>query len=115
MQAFSLDQIVGQILGNYCIERFLGAGRLNAVYLGRHLASQRLDAMTMYLVPAHLSAEAKARFLTRFHKESAAITQLDHPHILPIYEYGEYVGIPYLVTPYVTQGSLADLLKRYGR
>jgi serine/threonine protein kinase/Rieske Fe-S protein len=115
MQALSLDQLVGQILGNYRIERFLGNGRLNAVYLGRHLASQRLDAVTMYLVPAHFSSEANNRFLARFHKEAARITKLDHPHILPIYEYGEYVGTPYLVTPYVNQGSLADLLKRFGR
>jgi serine/threonine protein kinase/Rieske Fe-S protein len=69
----------------------------------------------MYLVPSHLSVEANTRFLTRFHKESAAITKLDHPHILPVYEYGEYVGTPYLVTPYMTQGSLADLLKRCDR
>lgn len=115
MQALSLDQLVGQILGNYRIERFLGSGRLNAVYLGRHQASQRLDAVTMYLVPAHFSSEARARFLARFYKEAAAIAQLEHPHILPIYEYGEYAGTPYLVTPYVTQGSLADLLTRYGR
>lgn len=115
MQALSLDQLVGQILGNYRIERFLASGRLNAVYLGRHLALQRLDAVTVYLVPAHFSSEARARFLARFHKEATAITQLEHSHILPIYEYGEYLGIPYLVTPYVTQGSLADLLKRYGR
>jgi serine/threonine protein kinase/Rieske Fe-S protein len=115
MQALSLDQLVGQILGNYRVERFLGNGRLNAVYLGRHLVSQRLDAVTMYLVPAHLSSDANTRFLTRFHKESAAITKLDHPHILPIYEYGEYLGTPYLVTPYVNKGSLADLLKRFGR
>ena len=115
MQAISVDQLVGQILGSYRVERFLGKGRFNVVYLGRNLASQRLDALTMYVVPSHFSPEASTRFLTRFHKESAAITQLDHPHILPVYEYGEYVGIPYLVTPYVTQGSLADLLKRYGR
>jgi Rieske Fe-S protein len=115
MQAISIDQLVGQILGSYRVERFLGKGRFNVVYLGRNLASQRLDALTIYLVPSHFSPEASARFLKRFHKESAAITKLDHPHILPIYEYGEYVGAPYLVTPYVTQGSLADLLKRYGR
>jgi serine/threonine protein kinase/Rieske Fe-S protein len=115
MQALSADQLVGQILGNYRIERFLGKGRLNAVYLGRHLASQKLDALTMYLVPAHFSVEANARFLTRFRKESAAIIKLDHQYILPIYESGEYAGTPYLVTPYVNQGSLADMLKRHGR
>src|SRR5438105_12288456 len=101
MQVLSTDQLVGQILGNYCIERFLGKGRLNAVYLGRNLVSQRLDALTMYLVPSHFSVAAKARFLKRFRKESAAITKLDHPHILSVYEYGEYEGTPYLVTPYV--------------
>lgn len=115
MSALSIDQLVGQILGNYRIERLLRNGGFNVVYLGRHLTSQRLDALTIYLFPSQFSSEANTRFLARFHKESAAITKLDHPHILPIYEYGEYIGTPYLVTPYTTQGSLADLLTRYDR
>ncbi|GAC1614181.1 MAG: hypothetical protein NVS4B9_02050 [Ktedonobacteraceae bacterium] len=114
MQTQSVDQLVGQILGKYRLERFLGKGRLNAVYLARHLVSQRTDALALYLIPERFSIDARDLFLMRFRKEAAAITTLDHPHILPVYEYGEYEGYPYLVTPYMTQGSLTDILKRDG-
>ncbi len=114
MQTPSVDQLVGQVLGNYRLERFLGKGRLNAVYLARELTSQRTDALALYLIPERFSIDARDIFLMRFRKEAAAITTLDHPHILPVYAYGEYGSYPYLVTPYMTQGSLADVLKRKG-
>jgi serine/threonine protein kinase/Rieske Fe-S protein len=116
MQTLSIDQLAGQTLGNYRIERFLGQGRLNAVYLARNLAEeQRLDALTVYKVPERFSSEARARFLLRFQKEASVITLLEHPHILPVYDHGEVAGNPYLVTPYMMHGSLADLLKRHGK
>lgn len=115
MQTPSVDQLVGQVLGNYRLERFLGKGRLNAVYLARELTSQRTDALALYLIPERFSIDARDIFLMRFRKEAAAITTLDHLHILPVYAYGEYGSYPYLVTPYMTQGSLADVLKRKGR
>ncbi len=116
MQTLSIYQLAGQTLGNYRIERFLGRGRLNAIYLARNLAEeQRLDALTVYRVPERFSSEARTRFLLRFHKEASMITLLEHPHILPVYDHGEIVGNPYLVTPYMTHGSLADLLKQHGK
>jgi len=115
MQTLSLNQLAGQILGNYRIERFLGQGRLNAIYLARNLTEQRLDALTFYIVPERFSPEARTRFLLRFRKEATAITSLDHPHILPVYDHGEMAGNPYLVTPYMMHGSLVDLLKRHGK
>jgi serine/threonine protein kinase/Rieske Fe-S protein len=115
METLSLHQLTGQILGNYRIERFLGQGRLNTIYLARNLTEQRLDALTFYNVPERFSAEARTRFLVRFRKEASAITSLDHPHILPIYDHGEMAGNPYLVTPYMAYGSLVDLFKRHGK
>lgn len=114
MQALS-HQLAGQVLGNYRIERFLGQGRLNTIYLARHLTEQRLDALTFYTVPERFSPEARTRFLLRFRKEATAISSLDHPHILPIYDHGDMAGNPYLVTPYMMHGSLVDLLKRHGK
>jgi serine/threonine protein kinase/Rieske Fe-S protein len=115
MQTLSVDQLVGQTLGSYRVERLLGQGRLNAVYLARNLFEQRTDALTLYLVPERFSLEARQRFLVRFLKEAAAISSLKHPHILPVCEYSEHSGFPYLVTPYMTNGSLADVIKQQGR
>lgn len=115
MQTLSVDQLVGQTLGSYRVERLLGQGRLNAVYLAKNLFEQRTDALTLYLVPERFSVEARQRFLVRFLKEAAAISSLKHQHILPVCEYSEHSGFPYLVTPYMTNGSLADVIKQQGR
>jgi serine/threonine protein kinase/Rieske Fe-S protein len=114
MQTLSVDQLVGQTLGSYRVERLLGQGRLNAVYLARNLFEQRTDALTIYLVPERFSLEARQRFLVRFLKEAAAVSSLKDQHILPVCEYSEHGGFPYLVTPYMTNGSLADVVKQQG-
>jgi serine/threonine protein kinase/Rieske Fe-S protein len=115
MQTQSVDQLVGQTLGNYRVERLLAQGRSNAVYLAQHRKTGSVDALTLYLIPRRFSAEAHKRFLMRFRKEATAVISLRHPHILPVYEHGEQDGCPYLVTPYMMHGSLADILRQEGR
>ncbi|GCF07630.1 protein kinase domain-containing protein [Dictyobacter arantiisoli] len=115
MQTLTEDHLVGQVLGQYRIERFVGKGHVNVVYLARHQTEQRVDALTLYLIPERLSLEARTLLLTRFRKEAASITSLKHAHILPIYDYGVVADHPYLVTPYAMHGSLSDTLKQQGR
>lgn len=115
MQTLSENQFIGQVVGTYRIERFTGKSRLNTVYLVRQLTSQKVDALTVYTTPERFTSDMQALFLKRFLKEAAVITTLDHPHILPVYAYGELANQPYLVTPYTTQGSLADRIKQQGR
>lgn len=115
MQTLSEEQLVGQTLGNYRIEHLVGRGQLTTVYLARHMTEQRVDALTLYLMPESFSHESQLSFLTRFRKEAALITTLDHPHILPVSAHGEVAGYPYLVTPYMMHGSLADMVKQQGR
>jgi serine/threonine protein kinase/Rieske Fe-S protein len=115
MQTLSVDRLVGQVLGNYRVEQLLGRGRLNAVFLAQNVATQSQGALTLFTIPENFSSEARTRFLRRFHKASAALVALRHDHILPVYEGGEYLGYPFLVTPYMMNGSLADIVKRKGR
>ncbi|MBV9690268.1 MAG: protein kinase [Ktedonobacteraceae bacterium] len=115
MQTLAVDQLVGNRLGYYHVERLLGQGRLNAVYLAHHPDYNSSVALTTFLIPTQLSPEAHTRFLQRFSAEAAVLTSLDHPHIMPVYDYGEQFGYPYLVTPYMMHGSLADVLKQRER
>ena len=114
MQPLSTDELVGKTIGTYQVERLLGRGRLSAVYLARHPVQNTTVALTTILIPEHFSSEARNRFMARFTKEALALTALQHSHILPVYAYGEQYGYPYLVTPYMMQGSLADVLKQQG-
>lgn len=113
MQAVAMDNLEGQLLGSCRVERLLGQGRLSAVYLGNR-AGQPV-AITAFLLPETLSVGARERFIARFQREAQALVALDHPRVLPIYEYGVQYGYPYLVTPYAADGSLANVLKQRGR
>ncbi len=114
MQPLSTDELVGKTIGTYHVERLLARGRLSAVYLARHPVQNATVALTTILIPEHFSAEARHRFMVRFTKEALILTTLQHQHILPVYAYGEQYGYPYLVTPYMMHGSLADVLKQQG-
>lgn len=52
------------------------------------------------------------RFLERFTREVEVITQLEHPHILPIIDYGEAEGVPYIAMRYLGGGSLEQWMRR---
>src|SRR5262249_9801711 len=47
-----------------------------------------------------------------FEKEAQTIAQMEHPHILPIYDFGDYEGSLYIVMRFVTGGSLEDRLRQ---
>src|SRR6266498_1948531 len=104
MQRASVDQLVGQNIGMYRVERLLGHGRVNAVFLARHPAYKNPVALTTFIVSEQFPPESRQRFHQRFRKEAARLTALRHPHLLPVYEYGEHLGDPYLITPYIASG-----------
>ncbi len=109
------DLLVGRMVGSYRVEQLLSKGRVSAVYLGRQPVKNLPVAITAILIPEDFSVRARNRFITRFTQIATALLELDHPSILSIYDFGEQLGYPYLVTPYVTDGSLAHVLKRQGR
>jgi serine/threonine protein kinase/Rieske Fe-S protein len=111
----SVDELVGQTLGTCHVEQLLGRNRLSTIYLAQQPEQNRTVAITLFMIPEQFSLKARVRFISRFTSQAAALVLLDHPHILPIYEYGDRFGYPYLVTPYVTDGSLANLLKQQKR
>ncbi|GAC1398700.1 MAG: hypothetical protein NVSMB49_07250 [Ktedonobacteraceae bacterium] len=115
MQTVSTDQLVGQTIGLYNVKNLLGRGRLSAVYLVQHPTQKHTAALTTFIIPERFTAETRTRFVQRFTREAADLTALSHRNLLPIHEYGEQFGYPYLITPYMTHGSLADVLKQRGR
>jgi len=98
-----------QIIGSYRLEEQVGKGGMGEVYRAIHtrLATER----AVKLLPPALAADPD--FLRRFEREAASAARLEHPNILPVYEYGEAAGgAPYLVMPYVRGGTLKERLAR---
>jgi serine/threonine protein kinase len=94
----------------YRIERRLGRGAMGAVYLAHEFALDR-DVAIKVLPPEHASAP---QMQDRFRREARVAARLSHPHIVPLYTFGEVSGLVYFVMGYVAGESLAARLKSHG-
>src|SRR5579883_647648 len=101
------EQLVGQTLGHYRIIRQIGYGGMSTVFLAE---DERLGRQVAVKVFWPRPGETRD-FLRRFEREARVLAQLDHPNILPVYDYGEQDGYAYLVTPYMPGGTLKDVLQ----
>jgi serine/threonine protein kinase len=95
-------------LGSYELIRRLGEGGMARVYLARDVRLGREVAVKV-LEP---QLAERPGFRERFLREARVAASLDHPHIVPLYDFGESDKLLYLVMPYVSGGSLQDMLKR---
>jgi tetratricopeptide (TPR) repeat protein/tRNA A-37 threonylcarbamoyl transferase component Bud32 len=105
-----LERIRQAISPKYGIERELGRGGMATVFLARDVAHNRPVAIKV------LHSELGTGFSTeRFLREIRLLAALQHPNILPLYDSGEFEGVPYFVMPFVSGESLRDRLKRDGK
>ncbi len=109
------EDLLGSVLGTCTLERILGRGGMGVVYLAQQSRPHRQVAVKTLLLSLMPDPDRRSRFLERFRREADAVAALDHPNILPIYEYGEQADVAYLVMPYVTGGTLRDRVERKGQ
>lgn len=102
------SSLVGRTLGNYKIVELLGQGGMATVYKGYREDIDRFVAIKV--LPPHPGLDQQ--FIDRFKLEARTIARLQHPHILPLYDYGVQDDILYLVMAYVEGGSLGDRIDR---
>jgi serine/threonine-protein kinase len=107
----AVHDFVGQIVGEYQVEHVLDTGQTTVRYLARHLERKYPVAITMYVFPEMFSHQARDRFMARFTQIASKLITLRHMHLLPVYDYGEYLGAPYVVTAAGIGESLAHVLK----
>jgi len=107
----------GQQLGSYRLLRLIGSGGMGEVYLAEDTSVNRQVAIKV--VRTELTTyESSKEAMHLFQSEAKAIALLDHPGILPLYDYGEQsvngAMLTYLVMPYREEGSLANWLQKVG-
>jgi eukaryotic-like serine/threonine-protein kinase len=105
--------LVGSILGgSYRITRLIGQGGMGAVYEGVQLRLERRVAVK--LMARELSANPEA--IARFRREAEVTSQIGHPHIVQVFDFGAApTGEPYLVMEYLEGEDLEKRIQRVGR
>ena len=105
---------IGKTIGKYQIVEHLGRGGMAEVYKAYQPALDRYVAIK--LMHSFLSDDED--FLGRFQREARVVARLEHPNIVPIYDFAEYESRPYLVMKYIegetlkaklTEGSLDQI------
>ena len=108
----------GLLLGQYRLLRLLGSGGMGEVYLAE-------DARINQQVAIKISRTEASSYpnnstiddtIRLFQREAKAIARLDHPHILPLFNYGEEkvngMTLIYIVMPYRPEGSFINWLQQ---
>ncbi|MGH2607438.1 MAG: serine/threonine-protein kinase, partial [Anaerolineales bacterium] len=101
-----MDLQPGQPLGQYRITQKIGEGGMGAVYKADQPSVPR--AVVIKVLSASFAEYADAG--ERFQRELKMIARLEHPHILPVYDYGESDGLLYIVMRYLPGGTLKTRL-----
>lgn len=97
-------------IGRYEIIEELGNGEMASVYLARDPFIKREVAIKV--LAYELTQDSL--FLNFFYQEAEAIASLEHPTIVPIYDFGLHGIQPYIVMRHMPNGSLERRLKRRG-
>jgi serine/threonine protein kinase len=98
----------GENVGAYRIITQLGQGGMATVYKAYHPALDRYVAIKAL----HPAIMEDPNFLARFEREAKVVAKLEHPNIVPIYDYSEHAGQPYLVMKFIEGETLKARLAR---
>ncbi|MCA2001374.1 MAG: serine/threonine protein kinase [Chloroflexi bacterium] len=93
---------IGENVGPYRIIEQLGQGGMATVYKAYHASLDRYVALKA-LHPAFYEDQT---FTMRFQREARVVAKLEHPNIVPIYDYSEHEKRPYLVMKYIEGNTL---------
>src|SRR5687768_3832295 len=99
--AEALDRLKAALADRYAIEREVGAGGMATVYLARDLKHNRKVALKV-LRPELAAVLGSERFLS----EIQVTANLQHPHLLPLFDSGDAEGQLFYVMPFVKGESL---------
>jgi eukaryotic-like serine/threonine-protein kinase len=102
------ESLIGKEFGYYRIESLLGSGGMGEVYLSHELKLNRKVALK--ILPRHSVADVERA--DRFRREALALSALNHPNLITIYEVGEALGLNFIAMEFVEGRTLRSMLER---
>jgi hypothetical protein len=110
--ASNVEDLVGRELASkLVVEALVGAGGMGSVYRARH--KQLGTTIAVKVLHSHFRDDLQ--FCARFHAEALVVSQLDHPNVVRIIDYGqEPDGLLYLAMDFLEGIELQEVLRRAG-
>ncbi len=102
-----MSSLAGKVLGRYYLLEQIGLGGVATVYKGVDL--ERDQKVAVKVLSSHLAATPQ--FKERFDREVKVLRALQHPHIVPILDHGDFDDQPFITMPFYTAGTLSDRLQ----
>ena len=113
MSSGGSDTLIGTVLAErYLVQERLGEGGMGEVFLAEHVRMKRKVAVK--LMRKWMAGDPLA--VSRFHREAENASQITHPNVAQVYDFGETAdGTMYLAMEYVPGEPLSKILDREGR
>jgi serine/threonine protein kinase len=104
-----MEDLSGHVIGRYQIIKPLDSGGMAVVYraFDTHL---KCEVAIKFIRTDLLPQASIEKTLKRFEREARLLSQMTHPNILPVIDYGEYQKAPFLVMKYIDGGTLRQRL-----
>jgi serine/threonine protein kinase len=106
-----MASLIGQSIGRYHILEQLGEGGMASVYKAYDTNLER-DVAIKVIRTDQFPPALLAQVLKRFEREAKVLARLTHLNIVPIIDYGEYQGSPYLVMPFLPGGTFKSAINK---
>lgn len=105
-----MENLSGKLIKSYELKELIGEGGFGAVYRAYQSLIRREVAVKIIL-PQHAN---RSDFIRRFETEAQLVARLEHPYIVPLYDYWREPSGAYLVMRWLRGGSLQNALQKDG-
>ena len=105
-----MEHLIGTEIKGYELLELIGAGGFGAVYRA-HQQSVGREVAIKVILPEHANTPM---FIRRFETEAQLVARLEHPYIVPLYDFWRGADGAYIVMRYVRGGNLTRLIKEDG-